>query len=59
VVKIPVEVGLLLIAVHWRTGYNGQVASSDPLIVNLQGRALPAVGPYVNSKVIQAKLIGG
>lgn len=54
VVKIPVEVGLLLSAIHWRTGYTGSVASGDPLTFDADQRVLPAVGPYANSKVIKS-----
>ncbi len=54
VVKIPVEVGLLLSAIHWRTGYAGPVASGDPLVLDECGRALPAAGPYSDSKVIKS-----
>ena len=31
VVKIPVEVALLLSAIHWRTNYDGPVSSGEPL----------------------------
>ena len=30
VVKIPIEVALLLSAIHWRTGYDGPVSSGMP-----------------------------
>lgn len=66
VVKIPVEVGLLLSAIHWRTlavdalgqncaaGYSGPVASGLPLVLSAQGYVLPAIGPYRDSKVIKS-----
>ena len=54
VVKIPVEVSLLLSAIHWRTGYSGPVASGYSLRFDTRGRPSQAVGPYANSKVIKS-----
>ena len=54
VVKIPVEVGLLLSAIHWRTGYAGLIASGDPLNFDEYRRVLSAVGPYADSRVIKS-----
>lgn len=54
VVKIPVEVAQLLSAVHWRTGYNGLVASGDPIIFDADSNVMSAVGPYKNSSNIQS-----
>ncbi len=54
VVKIPVEVALLLSALHWRTGYEGPVSSGLPLVTANNGDVLPAVGPYRDSKVIKS-----
>jgi len=53
VVKIPVEVGLLLSAIHWRTGYEGPVSSGMPLVI-IDGKTMSAVGPYRDSKVIKS-----
>jgi hypothetical protein len=54
VVKIPVEVALLLSAIHWRTGYEGPVSSGDPLRFDTSGAVCPALGPYKDSKVIKS-----
>lgn len=54
VVKIPVEVGLLLSTIHWRTGYDGPVASGDPLVLDVRHNVMPAVGPYRNSNNIKS-----
>lgn len=54
VVKIPVEVGLLLSAIHWRTGYDGPVASGDPLVLDVRHNVMPAVGPYRDSNNIKS-----
>lgn len=54
IVKIPVEVALLLSAVHWRNGYTGPVASGEPLILDAQRRPVSAVGPYIDSNVIKS-----
>ncbi len=53
VIKIPVEVGTMLSAVHWRTGYDGPVGSGQPLQLR-NNIVLPAVGPYRDSKVIKS-----
>jgi hypothetical protein len=56
VVKVPVEVATMLSAVHWRTGYQGPVGSGLPLVYDKEdtGRALPAAGPYRDSRVIKS-----
>ncbi len=54
VVKIPVEVGLLLSAIHWRTCYKGPISSGLPLVLDAEGCVLPAIGPYKDSKVIKS-----
>ncbi len=54
VVKIPVEVALLLSAIHWRTGYIGPISSGQSLLFDAQQRVLPAIGPYRNSNVIKS-----
>lgn len=54
VVKIPVEVATMLSAVHWRTGYTGPVGSNMPLEFDIDGRVLPSIGPYKDSKVIKS-----
>jgi hypothetical protein len=55
VVKVPVEVATMLSAVHWRTGYEGPVCSGMPLyICRDDGRVMPAVGPYRDSRVIKS-----
>lgn len=54
VVKIPVEVALLLSAIHWRNGYTGPVASGDSLKLDAQQRPVSAVGPYTDSNVIKS-----
>ena len=53
VVKIPVEVALLLSAIHWRTNYDGPVSSGEPLKIESE-KVLPAVGPYKDSQVIKS-----
>lgn len=53
VVKIPIEVALLLSAIHWRTGYDGPVSSGMPVAI-ADGEVVPAVGPYRDSKVIKS-----
>ena len=53
VVKIPIEVALLLSAIHWRTGYDGPVSSGMPVTV-VNSEVMPAVGPYRDSKVIKS-----
>ena len=50
VIKIPVEVALLLSAIHWRTGYDGPVASGLPV----DGEVAAAVVPYRDIKVIKS-----
>ncbi len=45
VVKIPIEVALLLSAIHWRTGYDGPVSSGVPVVI-VNGEVVPAAGPY-------------
>ena len=52
VVKIPIEVALLLSAIHWRTGYDGSVSSGMPVVI-VDGEVVSAVGPYRDSKVIK------
>ena len=54
VVKIPIEVGLLLSAIHWRTGYDGPVASGQPLVFDAQHNVMHASGPYRNSNNIKS-----
>ncbi len=54
VVKIPVEVALLLSAIHWRTGYNGPTASGQPLILDEFQNVVPSIGPYADSRVIKS-----
>ena len=54
VVKIPVEVAMLLSAIHWRNGYVGPVSTGMPLRLSENGEVLPAIGPYANSKVIKS-----
>lgn len=55
VVKVPVEVATMLSAVHWRTGYQGPVGSGLPLVYDTYtGMALPATGPYRDSRVIKS-----
>ena len=53
VVKIPIEVALLLSAIHWRTGYDGPVSSGMPVAI-VDGEVAPAVGPYRDSRVIKS-----
>jgi hypothetical protein len=53
VVKIPVEVGTLLSAIHWRMGYVGPVGTGLELILGEEDGVMPAVGPYRNSRVIK------
>ena len=54
VVKIPVEVAMLLSAIHWRNGYVGPISTGMPLRLGESGEVLPAIGPYANSKVIKS-----
>ena len=55
VVKIPIEVALLLSAIHWRENkYEGPVSSGMPLITDENNKILPAIGPYRDSKVIKS-----
>ena len=44
VVKIPIEVALLLSAIHWRTGYDGPVSSGMPVVI-VDGEVAPAAWP--------------
>ena len=53
VVKIPIEVALLLSAIHWRTGYDGPVSSGMPVEI-VDGEVVPAAGPYRDSRVIKS-----
>ena len=54
VVKIPVEVGTLLSAVHWRTGYTGPIGSGLPLKLRFENNVLAAIGPYRDSRIIKS-----
>ena len=53
VIKIPIEVGTLLSAIHWRSGYKGPIGSRLPLIFR-DGTPLAAIGPYKDSRVIKS-----
>ena len=50
VVKIPVEVALLLSAIHWRAGYDGPVSSGVPVVI-VDGEAALAVGTVQGHQV--------
>ena len=54
VVKLPVEVATMLSAIHWRTGYCGPVSSGMQLSIGSNGMAVPAIGPYKDSRVIKS-----
>ena len=55
VIKIPIEVAMLLSAIHWRLeGYDGPAGSGLPLVISENGNILSAIGPYKDSKVIKS-----
>lgn len=58
VVKIPIEIGLLLSALHWREfAYVGEIGSGNELeYIEIDGikTLIPAEGPYRDSKVIKS-----